>query len=98
MMNKPVEEIIVDTIIRHVRPRRIILFGSRARDDAQQWSDYDVAIDCDQLHPAILAQIRADMEMIRTLRRIDVVWMHHITSRLRERILKEGRILYEQQS
>ena len=42
---KPVEQMIVDAIIQHIKPKRIILFGSRARDDVQARSDYDIAID-----------------------------------------------------
>lgn len=86
---------IVDTIIQHVQPKRIILFGSRARDEAQTRSDYDIAIDDSHLTPAMLARIRADMEAVPTLLSIDVVWMNHATEALYQRILKEGKTLYE---
>ncbi|MGH7599824.1 MAG: nucleotidyltransferase family protein, partial [bacterium] len=62
---------IVDAIVRHIKPKRIILFGSRARDDSQARSDYDIAIDDDELTLAKLAQIRADMEIVPTLLAID---------------------------
>ena len=95
---KPVEQMIVDTIIQHIKPKRIILFGSRARDKAQARSDYDIAIDDDMLTPAVLAQIRADMETIPTLLSIDMVWMNRAAATLRQRILDEGKTLYERQS
>jgi predicted nucleotidyltransferase len=95
---KSVEQMIVDAIIQHIKPKRIILFGSRARDEAQARSDYDIAIDDDELTPAKLAQIRADMEIVPTLLAIDVVWMNRAAETLRQRILDEGKTLYERQS
>ncbi|MDZ7363893.1 MAG: nucleotidyltransferase domain-containing protein [candidate division KSB1 bacterium] len=94
---KPVEKLIVDTIIRHIKPKQIILFGSRARDDAPARSDYDVAIDDDELTPAKLARIRAEMEIVPTLLSIDVIWMNRAAETLRKRIVNEGKILYERQ-
>ncbi|MCL4704152.1 nucleotidyltransferase domain-containing protein [bacterium] len=91
-----VEKMIVNTIIRHARPQRIILFGSRAREDAQERSDYDIAIDDDRLTRAAFAHIRADLEELPTLLAIDLVWMKQATPALRQRILSEGKILYEQ--
>lgn len=95
---KSVEQMIVDAIIQHIKPKRIILFGSRARNEAQARSDYDIAIDDDELTPAKLAQIRADMEIVPTLLAIDVVWMNRAAETLRQRILDEGKTLYERQS
>lgn len=96
--HKPVEKMIVDVIVRRIRPQRIILFGSRARDDANPRSDYDVAIDDERLTPVVLAQIRASIETIPTLLHIDVVGMNRISAAFRQRILNSGRVLYEQQS
>jgi len=95
---KPVEHAIVDAIIQRIRPRRILLFGSRARGDADERSDYDVAIDCEDLTPRLLAQIRADLETLPTLREIEVVWLNRIAGTIRQRILDEGKILYEQKA
>jgi predicted nucleotidyltransferase len=97
-MKRPVEQIIVDTIIKRARPKRILLFGSRARDDAHERSDYDIAIDDEQLTPALLARIRADIEEIPTLHQIDVLWVNNTTGAFRQRILSEGRVLYERPS
>jgi len=91
----PLPQNIVNTILKRARPQRIFLFGSRARGDAQERADYDIAIDDETLTPAILAQIRADMEELPTLLSIDIVWMNRANTVLRERILSEGKILYE---
>lgn len=38
-------ERITRTIVEHLRPRRIVLFGSRARGDATSDSDYDIMVE-----------------------------------------------------
>lgn len=91
-----VESMIVEIIVRHARPQRIILFGSRAREDAQERSDYDIAIEDESLTRTALARIRADLEELPTLLGIDLVWMKQAAPALRQRILSEGKILYEQ--
>ncbi|MEK7728052.1 MAG: nucleotidyltransferase domain-containing protein [candidate division KSB1 bacterium] len=92
------EQMIINTIMRHARPKRIILFGSRAREDAQERSDYDIALDDEQMTRTALAHLRAEIEELPTLLHIDVVWLNRAATALRERILSEGKILYEQQS
>lgn len=52
----PVDEALIQEITRKIvaafNPRRIILFGSRARDDAQAHSDVDLFIEMEtNLHP-----------------------------------------------
>ena len=39
----PLDEL-VQLIVKHARPERIILFGSRARGDARSDSDYDLLV------------------------------------------------------
>ncbi len=92
------EQKIIQTILHRSKPRRIILFGSRARGDADERSDYDIAIDDEHLTRAALAHIRADLEELRTLLNIDLVWMKQATPVLRQRILSEGKILYDQKN
>lgn len=36
---------LVDCLVEHLHPKRILLFGSRARGDAQTCSDIDLAVD-----------------------------------------------------
>jgi uncharacterized protein len=39
---------ITEVIVEQARPRRVVLFGSRARGDANEWSDYDVMVEIDR--------------------------------------------------
>jgi uncharacterized protein len=43
----PVLEELTRTIVERIRPRRIVLFGSRARGDAEADSDYDIMVEVD---------------------------------------------------
>ena len=92
---KNVEALIVDAIVRRIKPQRIVLFGSRARGDAAERADYDIAIDDENMTSVQLAQMRADMDELPTLLSIDIVWMNRANAVLRERILSEGKIIYE---
>ncbi|MDZ7363898.1 MAG: nucleotidyltransferase domain-containing protein [candidate division KSB1 bacterium] len=58
---------------------------------------YDIAIDDERMTPLQLAKIRAGMETVPTLLAIEVVWMNRANAVLCQRILNEGKILYEQQ-
>lgn len=93
---KNVETLIVEAIVQRIQPQRIFLFGSRARGDAAERADYDIAIDAENLTSTTLAQIRTDVEELSTLLAIDIVWMNRANAVLRERILNEGKILYAQ--
>ncbi len=43
-MIRPVVDNIVDVIVESVRPQRVILFGSRVRQDYREDSDYDFMV------------------------------------------------------
>ncbi len=93
----PLEQMIVNAILRHAQPAKIILFGSRARAEAHERSDYDVVIADEHLTRAALAHLRAEIAELPTLLNIDIVWLNRAATILRERILSEGKILYEPQ-
>ena len=42
-MSKPLDEV-VDRIVKNIQPERIILFGSRAREDYRGESDFDICV------------------------------------------------------
>lgn len=88
-------------LIKHVTQKykieKVILFGSRARDDHSITSDYDIAVFGDELSPEDEARFCADVEEIDTLKKIDVVFIKQNTEgALLQNIMKDGVIIYEQ--
>lgn len=73
--------------------RRVILFGSRARGDARERSDVDLAIEGPELSQRDWLAIVEATENADTLLRIDLIRLEEASPSLRERILAEGRLL-----
>ncbi|MDM8520164.1 nucleotidyltransferase domain-containing protein [Anaerolineales bacterium HSG6] len=78
---------------------RVILFGSRARGDADERSDIDLAIVAPKLALRSWLDIYfALKEEIDTLLQMDVIWWQQATEPLKERIRQEGIVLYEREN
>lgn len=90
-----VEKLIVevrDIILRHAKPERIWLYGSRATGEATETSDVDIAFDDKEFKQSWL--IDEDVEKLPTLLKIDVKNLAHTDERFRQRVMSTGRVLY----
>lgn len=74
---------------------RIYLFGSRARGDAQARSDIDLAISCPMADARAWDSICEAVDEADTLLKIDVIRLEEAGPELKQRIMAEGRLLYE---
>jgi uncharacterized protein len=82
---------------------RIVLFGSRARDEADDGSDYDVLVIEPAVEDSVREAVRLRQELEDVLAPIDVVVVDRDLARRRaavrgtlvERALREGRVLAE---
>ena len=87
---------LVRRIVLFLSPRRVILFGSRARGDNMPKSDIDLAVDAPDRRPraywALLDDIDRDPP---TLLGIDLVLLDEVGAGFRTRIMREGQVLYE---
>lgn len=95
-MRKSFEEYILD-IVREIikyNPKKIILFGSRARQDAKISSDIDIAVDAD-IDFRSQRKLKEDIEKVSGLYSVDVVFLNQINPEFRQKILSEGKVLYE---
>ncbi len=92
-LKKELVEQIVKVILKHDKPKRIVLFGSRARGDFSPVSDIDLAVEC--VKSATLIKEVLDEE-VDTLLKFDVVDLSKVPDYLREEIEKEGIVLYEE--
>ena len=70
---------------------KAILFGSRARGDARQWSDIDLAIDSEKdFLPEILSVLREAFEESNILLNVDVVDLRDASTDVRAAVSREG--------
>lgn len=84
-----------ELLIQLARPRKLWLFGSRARNEGFAWSDYDFALEGPSLESPDRWRISEALEQLRTLRQFDVVWLDMASDALRDEVSKEGICLYE---
>jgi predicted nucleotidyltransferase len=91
---------VVDFLIREAQIIRsiekILLFGSRARGNAQERSDYDIAVFAPSMTHAVWAEWKDKLTSTApTLLALDFVLVTpDLSESLRENINKEGRVLY----
>lgn len=96
---KEVERLVVAALkesAHHLRGHRIVLFGSRARGDARPRSDFDLgAIGKQPLSLQDFNAVQDRLERLPTLYRIDWIDLNRAPASLRDRAVREGRVLYE---
>jgi type I restriction enzyme S subunit len=82
-------------IARFLPDAQILLFGSRARGDAEQTSDFDFAIDAGSKIPLdVIARIEGEIEELHTLKSIDIVDLNRANPAFKTIILKTGVNIY----
>jgi len=94
---------IVIRLVHELEPQQIYLFGSRARGDATEDSDYDLLVvvdervgapfEMEQRSRRALRDIRQPMDVVIYTRR-DFEWMLEATASLPATVKREGRLLY----
>jgi predicted nucleotidyltransferase len=81
-------------IAKYLPDAHIFLFGSRARGDAEQTSDFDFAIDAGSKIPLdVIARIKDEIEELHTLKSVDIVDLNRVNLAFKTIILKTGVIL-----
>lgn len=87
---------VADIIARFLPDAHILLFGSRARGDAEQTSDFDFAIDAgSKIALDVIARIEAEIEELHTLKSVDIVDLNRVNPAFKTIILKTGVIIYD---
>lgn len=83
-----------EIVLRHVSPLRMYLFGSRVSGEAKPESDYDFAFEAPEADFRELEAIRADIEALPTLFRIDIANIANADSRFANRVRDTGLVIY----
>lgn len=92
----PALSTLVESLSSFDEVRSVILFGSRARGDAGLRSDIDLAISAPEINTRRWLDMKLLAEEAPTLLSITLVRLDDSPTELRDRVLKEGIVLYEQ--
>ncbi|MBP1157480.1 MULTISPECIES: nucleotidyltransferase domain-containing protein [unclassified Paenibacillus] len=85
----------IDSLSPYREIEKVILFGSRARGDAEERSDIDLAIQAPEADLKTWMNILHSVEDLDTLLLIDVIRLEEASSDLRLKIESEGKMIYE---
>ncbi len=77
-------------------PKKIVLFGSRARGDFRKSSDIDIAVDIG-LNFREKRKLREKIDIVVGLYSVDLIFFDEIEESFKRKILQEGKILYEKE-
>lgn len=92
-------EKIRELLIDFYDPKRIILFGSRAKGKNKLGSDFDFAVDTDIIpNQEKLFSLRKEIDNISGLYKIDVVFLSDVDDEFKQIILETGKVIYEKGS
>jgi uncharacterized protein len=93
------QPVVLEEIVRSLAAlpevRRVILFGSRARGDAEERSDIDLAVAAPRATKRQWLEIVRRVEESETLLTLQLVRMEEISEELIDRIESEGEVLYD---
>ena len=80
--------------LKNYSPKKILLFGSRTRKDFRKNSDIDIAVDLD-LNFRDKRKLKEKIDFIAGLYSVDLIFLNEVDKSFRDKILNEGKILYE---
>lgn len=96
-MEKRQDEIIqavTDISKKFLNPSKIILFGSRAKENNREHSDFDFALDCDRPSLSVERRINEEIEKISGLFKVDIIYLGSVDKEFKEIVIKTGKIVY----
>lgn len=83
--------------LKYYNINKVILFGSRARRDHTQTSDYDIAVFSNGLSASEQSEFLEEVESIDTLNKIDIIFIQkrHINTEIYKNIVNDGVIIMD---
>lgn len=86
----------VDLIVKECSPRRVSLFGSRAKGKAKAGSDFDFAVEGLPPRDSNRRKLKDMLESIAGLYSVNLVFLSEVDEKFKNIILESGRVIYEQ--
>lgn len=91
MHTEQYKKIIMPIILKHLPKTRVILYGSRARNDAHEGSDIDIALDTgNKIAFDILTTIIGEVEESNLPINFDIVDFNALFQKMQKKIIKDG--------
>lgn len=91
-----IEHNFIEQLSMNSNVEKIILFGSRSREDYEKYSDVDLAIDCPNMSKFEWMKLKEFVTYdLNSFIRISLVPFHSNPSEIKERILNTGKLIYE---
>ena len=85
---------IISILLDGLHPEKIILFGSRSKANFSPCSDYDIAVETNEIDFRRKRKIKDEIEKIMGLHKIDIIYLNEVEKRFGEIILKTGKTIY----
>lgn len=81
-------------LVAELTPRRIILFGSRVKNNDSR-ADFDLAVDAENPTLAVRRKIKDKVEKIVGLYKADIVYLPVVDEEFKKIIETTGKVIYE---
>ena len=83
-------------LTQNILIERLIIFGSRAMGDYEEYSDLDLAIDAPQMGRGEWIQLKENAYYnVKSVLQISLVNFAQNPERLKKRMIQEGKVIYE---
>ena len=89
---------IVDVLISYLKPERIILFGSRAKTGAHEYSDFDIAVEGVDMDIRTERTVKEILDEEMKIYTVDLINLDKADNEFRDLVYKTGKVLYERGS
>ncbi|GBE36960.1 nucleotidyltransferase domain protein [bacterium BMS3Bbin07] len=86
---------VVEVLLSYLQPKRIILFGSRARQRAGKYADFDIAVEGVNMDIRMERFIKDKLDEKAGIYTIDLINLDKADKDFRRIILQGGRVLYD---
>ena len=86
---------LIKVIVEDLRPKKIILFGSRGKGSYSYNSDYDLAIDTKKIEFREKRILKEKLNDMAGLHSIDIIFINEVDKGFRNIILQTGKVVYE---
>lgn len=100
-MKRGLEQILEDItgiIVGRLNPRKIILFGSRARKTNRKFSDIDLCIEGARTDEhRVIRKLREEIEDAAGLYSVDIVFCEDLDNDFLKMVYSTGKVIYEEE-